>query len=314
MNKINNKTLVALLGILLIIFAFTKIIGSDGDKTFKETLYSIDTTAIDKVVITPKLSSKKDPFTLQKIDGQWMALQGDVKDEMASNMINSILGPFQEMKPTRLVALKEEQWKKYEVNDSLGTIVQVYSGEDEVANLVVSKFNFQNRTRSVSNFVRPAEEDKVYAVEGMLSSTYGQDFNSYRNKSFLKFNPKDIRTIRFNYPADSSFVLSKFGDQWQIKGQAVDSTTTANFLSKISNKTMTDFEDEFNSNGQSPLFKVTFEGDNMAAIEVSCYEDENLAYIMHSSQNRNSFFTGGTINLFEELFVSSSKFLELETQ
>ncbi len=314
MNKLNNKTLIAVLGILISIFAITKITGNNGDRTLKETLYTIDTASIDKIVITPMLSSENKPFSLEKNDGKWVAKQGEIEDNANINIIKSAVGPFQAMKPQRLVALNNNRWKNYEVTDSLGTKVQVYADGSLVADLMIGKFSYNNTTRKVYSFVKPANGNEVFAIDGALSSTFRQAFSAYRDKSFLKFNPSNIKSVRFDYPADSSFVLNKMGNTWQIDGQTADSTATANFLSKIQNKSMNDFKDNFDIADKQPQFKVTFEGDNMAAIEVSCYEDESLAYIMHSTQNRNNYFTGGSINLFEELYVSKSKFLKKENE
>ncbi len=299
----------AVLAGLVVVFVATRFADS-GDRTLRETLVAVDTAQIDRFVITPKATLNKEPFSVERQNGEWKVVKGAITDEAARGMVNNMVNAFAELKPIRLAGRSEENWQKYQVNDSLGTRVQVYAEDQLVADVMVGKFNYQQRTGSVANFVRLTDEQETFAVEGMLATTFGQGADAYRNKDFLKLNPEQIRTVRFDYPADSGYVLNKVGDVWQIEGNHADSATVANYFSKLRFKTMSDFIDDFKPEGE-PLYKATFEGDNMTPIVVSCYEDDsNGAFYMHSSMNRNSYFTGGSIHLYDDLYVPSSKFLK----
>lgn len=305
MNR--NGILLIVFGLLFLVFVWNQFFSSSESRNFKEVLVELDTAQVTKISIIPKASSAQN-LDLIRIGSAWEVTDGVVKDEADNNLAKGMLSSLVSIKPKRLVAKSDKKWAQYEVNDSLGTKVKVYNGDQLLADFVVGKFNFQQATRSMSTFVRLTDEEEVYSVEGFLSSTFNQQFSNLRDKTLLSMNKEDLTSIKFNYPADSSFALTKVGDAWSLNGAPVDSVAMQTFLNALQNMTMSEFNDSFNVAGQLASYQITLEVNNMDALVIRGFgEAENL--ILHSSQNENAYFNKGNVDVFDKLFVSRDRFL-----
>lgn len=307
MNKINNKILLGILLVLLIIFIGKRFLGSSGERNFKETLVAVDTSRVNKIVISPRASNGED-ITLTKTGTGWQVARATIKDEADINGVKSMLGNMVNMRPKRLVAKSEDKWAQYEVNDSLGTRVMAYAGDEMLTDFVLGKFNFQQASRSMSNFVRLSEDAEVYSVEGFLSSSFNQDFNNFRDRTFVKTTRENITSIRFTYPADSGFVLNDVASTWEVDGQTADSASVAGYLSGLRNITKTEFADDFSPQGKVAVYQLTISGNNMQPLTVSAYQ-EGEEYVLSSNLNEGAYFYQGSLQIFDKLFVSKTSLL-----
>lgn len=300
-----NKILLIVFGFLLLVFIWKQFFSSGETRNFREILVELDTAQVTKISILPQASEQS--LDLKRTGTDWEVTNGAINDEADYNVVQGMLTSLVGIKPKRLVAKSEDKWTQYEVNDSLGTRVQVYSGDNLMTDFVVGKFNFQQTTRSMSTFVRLTEEEDVYSVEGFLSSTFGQQFPNLRDKTFLKINKDDLTTLKFNYPADSSFALLKQSGTWSVNGAPADSVAVQTFLNGIQNITMRDFNDSFNTD-ELASYQVTLEGNNMDAVVIKGFgEPESL--VLHSSVNDNAYFDQGTVDIFEKLFIAQNSLL-----
>jgi len=306
MSKINNKILLIVFVVLAAAYFGNKYLGNSGERNFREKLIEIDTSAVDKIVITPPIS-KHIVLTLTKAGSTWDVTNDTIKDDAEMSMVRSMLSTLVSLKPKRLVASSEDKWKEYQVSDSLSTRVKAYSGDKLLADLIVGKFDFNQQSRTMATFVRRADEKQVYSVDGFITSTFTADFNTLRNKTFLHFNKDDLTSIKFDYPADSSFSLSKLNSKWQVVNEPADSAAVAKYLNSASTFNMREFVDNYQPAG-SPMYTMTVDGDNMSTVTIQCYK-EGDDYILHSSLNDNAWFRKGNINIFERLLVPRSKFL-----
>lgn len=306
MNKINNKILLGILLLLLLIFIGKRFLGSSGERNFRETLVAVDTSQVNKIVIKPRASNGEN-ITLSKTGTSWEVARAEIKDEADINSVKSMLGNMVSMKPKRLVAKSEEKWAQYEVNDSLGTRVMAYAGDKMLTDFMLGKFNFQQASRSMSNFVRLSEEEEVYSVEGFLSS-FNQDFNNLRDRAFVTTTKENITSIRFTYPADSGFVLDNVASRWEIDRQPVDSAAVADYLSGLRNITKSEFADDFSPQGKVAVYQLTISGNNMQALTVSAYQEED-EYVLSSNLNEGAYFNQGSLQIFDKLFVSKTSLL-----
>ncbi|MEM6524853.1 MAG: DUF4340 domain-containing protein [Bacteroidota bacterium] len=305
MNR--NKILLGVFGLLLIVFIWKQFFSSSESRNFREVLVELDTAQVTKINLVLKSSEKT--LELKRTGSGWDATNGVINDEADANVVQGMLSSLASIKPKRLVAKSKDKWTQYEVGDSLGTKVQAYYGDNLITEFVVGKFNFQQTTRSMSTFVRLADEEDVYSVDGFLSSTFGQQFSNLRDKTFLNIDIENITSVKFNYSADSSFIMIKTGETWSVNDTPADSLSVQTFLNSVQNLTMREFDDSFNESDQLASYQVTFESNNMDAVAIRGFgQSENL--VLHSSLNENAYFDPGGINVFEKLFVSQNNFFQ----
>ena len=306
MNK--NKYLLIIFGLLLLFLIWKQFITSDDSRNFRKILVELDTASVTKIRLITKNNESR-PIDFTRDQNMWKVSNGVISDEANTGTVRAMLAAMIEMKPKRLVARTADKWSQYEVNDSTGTRVQFYNNTDVIADLIIGKFSFEQTTRAMSTFVRRNADEDTYAIDGMLSSTFNQDFNGFRDKLFLNIDPKDVTSLKFDYPGDSSFHINKLGDSWNIDNQPVDSVSITNYLNGLRNITQREFADDFSPESKLATYMLTIDGNNMPAISINVYTS-NEELILHSSQNQNTYFKPGSLDVFNKLLVTSQSLLE----
>ena len=306
MNKLSNKTLLIIVSILLAVYLGNKYLGNSKDRNFKTELVAVDTTSITKIQIIGK-SNNHIPITVKRIGSEWEVSDGTITDKAPISIIQGMLSSLVSIKPSRLVANDKAKWETNEVTDSLGTQVKVFDNSTLLADFVIGKFNFQQSTRTMTTSVRLSNSDEVYTVQGYLSSTFNRKTDDFRNKSFIKTTTADLTKITFSYPADSSFVLSKQSNGWQLDGMAADSLRVNQYLTGLANVSMKEFENGFEPSLHEKLYEITIDGNNMNSITVTGYSGDN-GLVLNSTLNEHAYFKQGSFNPLDQLFASKHKF------
>lgn len=306
-RKVNNKILgivfavLFLLVILLLVFE-----GGSNERTFREVLVDIDTSAVTEILIYPKSQNHKE-VKLFKENNEWhVALPSGKTAKVTKQRISSLLAQLVAIQPKRLAARDESKWNELQV-DSTGSRVKVFEGSKLTADLVIGRFSFQ-QPRSMNTFVRVYNDKDVYEVEGFLDMTFNQGVNAFRDGTIIKSDFNNWQQLKFNYPADSSFQLTKSGNNWQVNGIFADSLKTINYLRRLSNLSNNSFVDEIRFDTlASPVYSINISTKDLQFIEVKAFVDSNKTYL-HSTQNPDSWFDGTSI--VKTTFVGKSSFLK----
>lgn len=301
LKKFNNRTLIIIFLALLALVAIIQLMSNQkGERNFREYLAKVDTTKIDKIEF---IHFEKEPLIFEKSgENQWHVKQGEKQAAADQSALKSLMKSLSNLKVKKRVAIKEEKWKEYEVNDSLGTRVVIHGDGEELAEIIVGRFSYKRVGQgfSMSTNARLPDEPEVYTVEGQLSMMTRRDFNGFRDHTLLSVQPANVQEVRFSYPADSSFVLTRQNNQWMARNAPADSTQVDKFLKKLKNNTAHNFAQKFDPENQ-PVFKLniaTKNGDNHL---VEAYSDDDK-YIFRTSQNADAIFREGK-NTFEKMFV-----------
>ncbi len=305
------KALLIILVALIVIFGISKFYDNKkGESTMLTDLVDVDTSEITAIYFYPKEFDKKE-IKLFKENNKWNLSYDDKVVAADENSINSILVQIDGLKPKRLVANSKDKWEKYEVTDSLGIVVKIESNGNLVSNLVIGKFDYNQNTRAGTSYVRLKDDKKVYLTDGFVSMAFNRSPDTYRNRSLINADSKDWTRISFNYPADSSFVLTKNNDSWIIDGVQVDSMATANYINSLSRLGGNGFVDEdLNTSISQPDYTITIEGNNLNPITLDAYNAAALNdIVIVSSQNKDSKFSGNAGKIFERIFVGKQKFV-----
>lgn len=307
-KKKNNLVLLIVFAVLLVAAGANELIKrSKGERTFRKDIIEFQANDIKKISIFPKNAGNKfvdvfleDTIWKLKVDGKLFAADQE--------MIKGIVDELANMTPERLVANKRELWKDYDITDSLGVKVIIYGPNKDNTEITLGRFTYNQATRKPSTYVRVNSEKEVYAVEGYLSMTFNREINSLRDKNIFRGNQNDLTQINFNYPADSSFTLTKQENKWSLNGVPVDSTRMAGYLTIVSYMTGTDYRDDFipvSVTGES--YKIILTGQNMKPVEIKAYRDAK-GTVLNSSLNSTSYFSGDKGGLFLRVFQGKSWF------
>jgi hypothetical protein len=318
-KKLNAKILIIvilILGGLLLLSEFT----GKKDRSFASELIAVDTSQVTVLEIDfPKESTS---VLLQRNGTIWQVESDGKQYQADQQMIKRLLSAYVLMKPDRVAATNSEKWEAFEVGDSSAVAVTLKAGEKVLGKVYYGKLAFSQPTGNqqmmrqqqpdVKTFVRVAGDDRVYAVEGFLKSSYQADINSYRNKQLLKLNQAEISSIRFE--GSRNFNLQKQENSWMLGDLEVDSAFMVTYLRTLSRQNSSNFVDQALVSSKPFTDKLTISGSNFKPVEVSAWavSDTLIRHVLHSSQNSDGYFEGAKNDLYKKLFPSQEALLGFE--
>ncbi len=298
LKNLSNIKLLLLLGGLVVVYLIVEWTSTSSRSTsYREVLVEIDTAKVTRLLVkAPDKTSD-----ISKVSADWqLTLSGGKKVAASEGSVKSSLGALLTIKPSRLVAKKQDKWPDYQV-DSTGTTVEVYEGDTKTLDLILGRFNMEGQN-AYSTYVRLNGEDEVYSAKNFMAFSVSADPSSYRNSVLMRTNKDSIQQVTFNYP-DSAFVLTKEISGWNKNGQAADSAAVAGFINGLSFVSSRQFFDD-SDQLITPALSVTIES-AAGEIEIRGY-DVNGEWVLNSSDNPESYFNDQALT--DKLIKPSSGF------
>ncbi|MBI4649382.1 MAG: DUF4340 domain-containing protein [Bacteroidia bacterium] len=315
-RKLNIKVLIAIFVVLLAIILISHFIKSKkGERTFRSDLAEIDTSQVSSILIYPKAENFSEVKLTKAVTG-WQIQHKGVLYNADKYSVNAMLSEFARLKPQRVAATSKEKWPEFQLTDTTGTRVKVLKNNDIVADLMIGKFSYQKPTNpwdrqgKMSTYVRLANEENVYSVEGFLSMTFNRSANEYINKAIINSNKDKWTKLAFTYPGDSSFIMTIQDSVWMVNGIVADSAKVINYFNKIAHLTSPEIMFDFKQPLVNvPEYAVRIEGNNITPIHVNVFPTDTVnIYAISSSMNPGIFFSGGKGDVFKRLFIGKDSF------
>lgn len=319
-RKLSLKKLGILFAALLTVTILVKIMdNSRGINTLKSVLFNINSNEVTSLIIQPRMLNGE-KLELRKDGDDWRLIYEGKNYRADNKQVTDLINQLNGLKPLRLASRDKDHWKKYELTDSLSSMVSMMGTDGELARLYIGKFSYRQAKQqpmmqqnpyyqrprgTMTTYVRSGNDDEIYAVEGFLASTVNRDADAFRDKLMLQTSKSGIQKISFDYPADSSFVMVKSEDTWMIDGLALDSASVDSYLSGLSRLNGTAYTDD-----QPTAFshKVKIQSGTQT-IELNATLDEEEA-IITSTQNPGTIFKENKSHNFNKLFINKEQFLK----
>lgn len=304
--------LLVLAGILLI----NKYTGSE-DLTFRDKVLSFNPELVNSLIITNYKTGEK--VKIVKEEGVWsMYSEGKVYGA-DPDAINNSIALLNQLKIDSIAATKSGKWADYNVDEKEAIHILLYQDDNLVGNLFIGKFDFtqlppvapgrQPQTKMTS-YVRLADENNVYVVNGILRSNFQGGKNPFRNR--LLFHSRkhtDINKVTIKGP-EEKLVLNMNTPAWTVNGMPVDSIKTDRYLRNLSRLWNSHFIDELDVSKMAPAYTLMIEGNSFAAVTLTAFPaDSIIGYYVTSSVNEGAVFNGSKARLFEKTFVGTDAFL-----
>ena len=291
----NNKTLAIIFFGLLAIWILNKTFNRVSETSFKSTLFQVDTAVVNKIVLYPK-GIDSTSILLKRNNTKWEISNGNITTLADADRVKSILSQVSYILTKRLISKKSENQIDYEVDEQSGKLVEVYANDKLVNKIIFGRFNFNPNTRSATSYARLADDNEIYALDGMLSMSFDTDFNSFRNNEIMAVKSEDIRGVQYN-----GLQIQPIGEQlWGYNGTQMDSSGMIGYLHGLTNITGSNFLDNYNPAGP-PDHKITLSIDNSTApIEVQAYSKGD-DFAIRSSENE-AFFESDSTGIYNKIF------------
>jgi hypothetical protein len=294
--------------------------GDKNERTFRDQLVTIDTASVTEIVIYPKAKQNGEVKIFKGEEGWKVKLKENLTASVPDEKITGLFTQLLSIKPQRLAARGKDKFESFQV-DSAGTRVKVFEEDDETLDIILGRFNFQQQPQQpgvpnfgrqqpkMSTYVRLGGDNDIYEVDGFLETYFNQEPNSFRNGFVIKSDFNKWNQLTFSYPADTSFQLIKMSDDWFANDNKADSVKTANFLRQLANLRSNSFINDVDADklGASD-YKLSIKTEEGEDIIINAYFNQGK-YIIHSSQNSESYFDGNNAKLGEKIFVGMSKIM-----
>lgn len=286
------------------------------DNTLVVNIVNIDTSKVTKLLLYP-VSEKRNEIKFFKEGKDWKINKGKITAEPEANTVQSLLAMLVETKTQRLASRETSKWGEYNLTDTTATRVKVYEGSKLSLDLLIGKFSYQQNENPYAKmyggggtgttYVRLADADEVYAIDGFLSFSLNRQFNTFRNQVLARFDRPGVNKITFRYPGDSSFMVTLADKQWMIGRQKADSAKVAGYLNSLAYKNASSFDDNF-APSLNPQCQVTVEGKDIKTVTIDAYIRDKNDYILNSNQNSKSWFSSSYKGLYSEVFKNKKDF------
>ncbi len=287
-KNVKNIRLLGLFVILVLVFVSLKVFkNTNRSKSFRQELVQIDTSQVSRLVISKSGQS----FQVMKEDGSWKVTISDNKTvDATSSSVRNALGTLLGIRPDRIATRDPDKWPDYQV-DTTGTRVKVFEGDKNTLDLVIGRFGVQGQ-RQFHTFVRLEGDDEVYAANDFMGISFPSEPKSFRNSRFLQMETDSIYQITFQYPADSSFILTKRDSVWYIGSQPADSASVADYISDLRFISSTEFVDDVNPDMLiNPVYRVEIGSTGKENQAIEAFNNPKYGLIFHSTYNPKAYFS-----------------------
>ncbi len=299
----NNKILAIVFFALLALYVMRKVLNKPEVRSIKDVLVQVDTSAVDRLIITNKNAI---PIELERTNVGWTATQNNITVNATNQSINGLLSSIIRIDPLSLVSKSKEKWSDYEVDDMTGRKVEIFSNGKKIDGFYAGRFNFNQNTRSAKTYLRKADDDDVYAVDGFLSMTFDRQIDDFRDKRlFAGLSAIEINAINIKSESLSNSII-KSGNNWtDDKGSVLDSARVANYINSIPTRQSSDIELEFDVSSASQLGAIQFSDvNNNEKAVLSIYQDEGeKPFVYHSTLNPELYFRSDSTGLYKGLWL-----------
>lgn len=310
-----TKILAVILAVIVALYFILQYSGNT-ESNYRTIVMEIDTAALNKIIISPSKSAVK--ITLSKENGKWFVTSGSDNFEAEPAKVNQLISSLNKLGIQQVASMTKEQWKKYAVTDSLANKIEFMQNDKLLANIMIGTFNYiqpeaganpYGRSRGeIITFLRVDNETPVYSISSQIGMTLGKSVSDYRDKQLANLQGKDINKIQLNYFDGGTFSLEKKANKWEADFDNADSVIMVNYVRMMQRLNGSQFVDNFNPEAAIETGLITIEGENMSPVIIKEYQKDST-FVIHSSLNPESYFSGDAGKLAERVFVDREHFL-----
>lgn len=309
-KKIKPKFLISIFILLVIATALTLFLTKR-----RVVRYDFDQINISKVEkIEVNLPGSVKTIAVTKENKSWYVTQGSATYKADIRIVANYLNKIRTIKQKKVINRKKRDWGKYQVTESNGIHIKLfYAKEEPILDFIIGKSNYEEPTNPLlgnaktDTYFRFANSWVVYQTDGLMQKHLNRNLSDWRNKLITQFKSYDVHQIKFSYP-DSSYTLTLKDDQWICNQCNIEQRRVLKYISNVQFEDGYQFENRFTPDSD-PLYSVKFIGkDHHEIAQVNCYKLDDINYVIHSSQNENSYFRAKENDLVNQFFKSQNYF------
>ncbi len=299
-------------GAILVAFLLIWIIQSQVEKSEMsgktiENFLNLDPGKVDRII----LQQANNRYELELIERRWYLR--DTRNRLADSMaVKNVLDAAVEMKAGTVVSQNPERRQEFMVDSLNGNLVQFYSGERLLSQIIIGKMS----PDFSSSYVRIPGTSEVYLAPGQLSFNFSRQRAQWLDRTILSLHPENIDEVDFIYP-DRAYRIRRDSNRWLVAKKPytdaveTDSLKTVAFLNRLSRLSANEFPtaDESGSiNFQTPLLTLRIvSADSLYQLEFASSPLDSLRFFCHRFEPDDTLVLSKTN--FESLKKDFASFL-----
>ena len=166
----------------------------------------IDADTVTSLEITRPKGDGTEVVVLSKVDGEWR-VSVPLEADADPNNVRSALNRLTEMTPKGVVATREENYARLEVDEAQAVKVVARSGEATLVQLRLGKYS------NGVTMVRIGDRPEVFAVNGSVRFPFDRDLKTWRNRRVTDVKAQSVQEIAFESD-NGSFRFSRQEGSW----------------------------------------------------------------------------------------------------
>ncbi len=297
MNK-KNLIPIVVLALLIIIFIITKL----NDKTERRiNFFRFDSTQVYAIEIT----ASEDTLKLAKIDNNWM-IDYPLNYPPAKLKIDDIFKKVLQVE-TSSIPITESSFEKFNVTDSLGTLLVFYDKNGKILEeVLIGKSGNYNYS-----YARRKDDAKVYQLYTNISYSINPKVSTWRKKEIIEIPEQDISRVFVSYDG-SDYSLSATDSLWMYQDDETGfsikeaNSSLKSIISAIKRFTVSDFIDnefeDYQQKLENPAVEVTVELFNDEPIKMKFIEYEEKKFALQKNDETEYLYIiyESWVNRFEK--------------
>jgi hypothetical protein len=206
------KQIVILLGIFVVLFIIWLVFGReslDQSEPAASLFPDFQSTNVAKIELT-----KEEKTTVLKRDGDRWLVETSDNYPADEKFVEDILSKVSEFRTDNLISDKPEKQSLFEVDNSGGIETKYFdSSNNLLAHFFVGKMGTDYR----SGYVRQADSNNVYIMDGNLRSMFGKESGEWRDKTIFDFTSGNV--TKLNIVSESEKIvlqLNAENNEWKL--------------------------------------------------------------------------------------------------
>lgn len=307
----NNRNLLIIFIAGLALYFGGQYWRSHRSSSFDPLIVAVDTTKVDRIQFVTA-GSPQDMYELNHTPEGWRATKGTVVISPKPDVLSAIFKSLAQLNANRIVTSDKAKYLEYELEADKAGRVTAWQGNKKLADIFVGGFRFDQATRTASSFVRLADHDDVYEVEGFSGMGLKARFDQLRDKTLINVAAADLTALEWVGPSGQKKTLTKEGQAWYFAGmQAVDSVKFVNYLNQLIGTNGVYFSDLTSVQGYTLAEQLTLQGNQLPSpITITAYDSRDTLkpFLIHSSVNPDAVFTSDTVGIYKRIFGDLRQF------
>jgi len=180
----------------------------------------------------------KGAVVLQRAGTGWQVSTPEDTNAYAadSSAVQALLDALAALTTGSMASRNSDRHALYNVNPETGLRIE---GRDRSGRTSAAVVIGKNGPNIFSTYVRAADSDTVYLVDGILQAPASKTLNEWRDKTVIKLDAGLVRA--YTVSGDCSLSLRKNADAWAGNGETVNAESAAQVIRTFAGLTAADF-------------------------------------------------------------------------